>query len=123
MFYFDDKTFISLCKQLEKELKSLLTYSNDNGNALRLAYQKFELFLTVYHHSRKREDLDYKSESRIEVAADLNLMSENDDSGEISEDYFTEHFLNAKEKLERVIEDLIYQITMKNLAISSENRV
>lgn len=47
MFYFDDKTFISLCKQLRKELDILGEYSFDNAHDLRLAYQKFELFLTV----------------------------------------------------------------------------
>jgi hypothetical protein len=116
MFYFDDKTFISLCKQLEHELKGYLTYTNDNAHDLRLAYQKFELFLTVYHHSRKREDIDYKKELRMEVASDINHMSEEINDGNITDDYRAEHFKNAKDKLERVMEDLIYQITMRNLA-------
>ncbi|HEY0054222.1 MAG TPA: hypothetical protein VGB63_02600 [Pedobacter sp.] len=124
MFYFDDKTFISLCKQLEKELKTLVTYSSDNGHDLRIAYQKFELFLTVYHHSRKREDIDYKTDVRMEIATDINRMSEDIDESTISEDYRSEHFTNAKENLERVMEDLIYQITMRNLApISGDNRI
>jgi hypothetical protein len=120
MFYFDDKTFISLCKQIERELKLFTGYSHDNAHDLRLAYQKFELFLTVYHHSRKREDIDYKAEARIEIASDINLMSISDAGGEseIAEGYYEEYFLKAKEKLERVIEDLIYQITMRNLSIA-----
>ena len=119
MFYFDDKTFISLCKQLERELKAFTVYTTDNAHDLRLAYQKFELFLTVYHHSRKREDIDYKTDLRMEIATDINLMAEQDQEAEISDDYRTEHFLNAKDKMERVMEDLIYQITMRNLAIAS----
>ena len=116
MFYFDDKAFINLCKQIEKEIKALLLYTHDNAYDLRLAYQKFELFLSVYHHSRKREDIDYKTDTRIEIASDINQMSEHDESAEITEEYHSEHFQNAKEKLERTIEDLIYQITMRNLA-------
>lgn len=116
MFYFDDKTFISLCKQLEHELKAFTHFSSDNAHDLRLAYQKFELFLTVYHHSRKREDIDYKVEARMETATEINLMSETSVDAEITDDYRSDHFLNAKEKLERVMEDLIYQITMRNLA-------
>jgi hypothetical protein len=119
MFYFDDKTFIALCKQLERELKLMLTYTHDNAHDLRLAYQKFELFLTVYHHSRKREDIDYKTDSRIEIAGELNQMSEAFDETIINDDYRSEHFLNAKEKLERVMEDLIYQITMRNLSLDT----
>ena len=121
MFYFDDKTFISLCKQLERELKAFTGYTTDNAHDLRLAYQKFELFLTVYHHSRKRKDIDYKADLRMEIASDINLMAENDQDAEITDDYRTEHFINAKEKLERVMEDLIYQITMRNLSIPDTN--
>ena len=123
MFYFDDKTFISLCKQLEKELKTFVTYSSDNAHDLRIAYQKFELFLTVYHHSRKREDIDYKTELRMEIATDINHMSEDIDESNISDDYRSEHFTNAKENLERVMEDLIYQITMRNLAPTSGENI
>ncbi len=72
-------------------------------------------FLTVYHHSRKRDDIDYKKELRMEIASDINQMSEGLDT-DISDDYRSEHFTVAKEKLERVIEDLIYQITIRNLA-------
>lgn len=121
MFYFDDKTFICLCKQLEKELKTLSEFSGDNAHDLRLAYQKFELFLTVYHHSRKREDIDYKSDLRLEIASEINMMLEDYEAEEISEDYRNEHFLNAKEKLETVMEDLIYQITMRNLAAAASD--
>ena len=116
MFYFDDKTFVGLCKQIENELRSAVDYSTDNAHILRLAYQKFELFLTVYYRSRKREDIDYKEETRLDIATEINLISEQDTESEISEEYYSEHFLNAKEKLERVIEDLVYQITMRNLA-------
>lgn len=116
MFYFDDKTFISLCKQLENELKASTLFSNDNANELRLVYQKFELFLTVYHHSRKREDIDYKVDTRLEIATEINQMSEGRGEPEVSDDYRSEYFSSAKEKLERVIEDIIYQITMRNLA-------
>jgi hypothetical protein len=116
MFYFDDKTFISLCKQLEKEIRTFTGFSGDNAHDLRLAYQKFELFLTVYHHSRKREDIDYKPELRMEIAAEINQLKETEQSGDLTDEYQSEHFLSAKEKLERVMEDLIYQITMKNLA-------
>lgn len=116
MFYFDDKTFIGLCKQIERELKSLEDYSNDNAHNLRLEYQKFELFLTVYYRSRKREDIDYKQETRLEIAAEINQIVEQDTEAEISEDYYSEHFLNARDKLERVIVDLVYQITVRNLA-------
>jgi phosphoribosylanthranilate isomerase len=123
MFYFDDKTFVSLCKQLEKELKTMTLFTGDNAHDLRLAYQKFELFLTVYHHSRKREDIDYKTETRMEIASEINHMSEGNEEAEITEDYRSEHFLNAKEKLERVMEDLIYQITMRNLAPNSADNI
>lgn len=121
MFYFDDKTFISLCKQIEGEIKDLPDYTHDNAHDLRLAYQKFELFLTVYYRSRKREDIDYKVDTRVEIAADLNKMVEEDTNAEITEDYHSEYFQNAREKLERVIEDLIYQITMRNLAFNADN--
>ncbi len=122
MFYFDDKTFISLCKQLENELKALALFSNDNANDLRLVYQKFELFLTVYHHSRKREDIDYKVDTRMEIASEINQIAESYDESEVTDDYRSEYFTSAKEKLERVIEDIIYQITMRNLApAQSEN--
>lgn len=121
MFYFDDKTFISLCKQLEKELKTLTLFTNDNAHDLRLAYQKFKLFLTVYHHSRKREDIDYKADARMEVATEINQLNEGSEEVEITEEYRSEHFLNAKHKLERIMEDLIYQITMLNLAPHSSD--
>ena len=123
MFYFDDKTFVGLCKQLEKELKSFVSYTSDNAHDLRLAYQKFELFLTVYHHSRKRENIDYKKELRMEIATEINQMSEDTDEAAINDDYRSEHFTNAKENLERVMEDLIYQITMRNLAPASDSRL
>lgn len=119
MFYFDDKTFISLCKQLEKELKTLIGYSNANAYDLRLVYQKFELFLSVYYHSRKRDDIDYKTELRIETAVAINQLYEHDETAEITEEYYSEHFLTARHNLERIMEDFIYQITMRNLAISS----
>lgn len=48
-------------------------------------------------------------------------MSEHNDTTEISDDYFTEHFFIAKEKLEKVMDDLIYQITMRNLAINASD--
>lgn len=121
MFYFDDKTFISLCKQIEREIKSMLVYTHDNAHDLRLAYQKFELFLTVYYRSTKRDDIDFKTDLRIEIASDINQMSEQDDSGEITEEYYSEHFFNAKEKLEHVIEDLIYQITMRLTVMTADN--
>ena len=123
MFYFDDKTFISLCKQIERETKDMQSYTHDNAHDLRLAYQKFELFLSVYFRSRKREDIDYKTDLRLESASDINQMSEHDDNGEITEDYYSEHFLNAREKLERVIEDLIYQITIRDLAMNNSDTV
>ncbi|MEJ6982356.1 hypothetical protein WG906_17965 [Pedobacter sp. P351] len=116
MFYFDDKTFITLCKQIEREIKAMPGHTNDNINDLRLAYQKFELFLTVYYQSCKREDIDYKTDLRLEIVSDINQMSEQDETGEITKDFYTEHFLNAKDKLGRVIEDIIYQITIHNLA-------
>ena len=119
MFYFDDKTFICLCKQLEAELKMLDDYSGENAHDLRLVYQKFELFLTVYYRSRKREDIDYKLPTRLEIAEEINLSTESESSSEINSDYYRDNFLNAKEKLERVMEDLIYQIIMKNLSISA----
>jgi hypothetical protein len=123
MFYFDDKTFISLCNQIERETKAMQVYTHDNAHDLRLAYQKFELFLSVYFRSRKREDIDYKTDLRVEIALDINQMSEQDDTGEITDDYYSEHFLNAKEKLEQVIEDLIYQITMRNLSMNTSDIV
>ncbi|MBC7913755.1 MAG: hypothetical protein H7Y07_06490 [Pyrinomonadaceae bacterium] len=119
MFYFDDKTFINLCKQLEKEIKTLTLFTSDNANDLRLAYQKFELFLSVYHHSRKRDDIDYKTETRMEIAAELNQLIESDPSIEINEEYQSENFYSAKDKLDHVMEDLIYQIAMRNLATSN----
>ena len=81
------------------------------------------LFLTVYFRSRKREDIDYKTDVRLEIASDINQMSEQDDNSEITDDYYSEHFLNAKEKLEQVIEDLIYQITMRNLSMNTDDIV
>ena len=48
-------------------------------------------------------------------------MVEEDTNAEITEDYHSEYFQNAREKLERVIEDLIYQITMRNLAFNADN--
>lgn len=88
MFYFDDKTFISLCKQLENELNYTLAYTHDNAQDLRLIYQKFELFLTVYYRSRKREDIDYKTDTRKEIATEINYLSEQDTSeAEITDDF------------------------------------
>lgn len=123
MFYFDDKTFISLCKQLENELKALALFSNDNANDLRLVYQKFELFLTVYHRSRKREDIDYKVDTRMEIASEINQIAESYDESEVTDDYRSEYFTSAKEKLERVIEDIIYQITMRNLGSAQPENI
>jgi hypothetical protein len=123
MFYFDDKTFISLCKQIEREIKGMQIYTHDNAHDLFLACQKFELFLSVYFRSEKREDIDYKTDLRLEIASDINQMSEHDDSGDITEDYYSEHFLNAKDKLERVIEDLIYQITIRDLAMNTSDTI
>ena len=96
MFYFDDKTFICLCKQLEAELKMLDDYSGENAHDLRLVYQKFELFLTVYYRSRKREDIDYKLPTRLEIAEEINLSTESESSSEINSDYYRDNFLNAK---------------------------
>jgi hypothetical protein len=106
MFYFDDGTFVTLCKQLEKELKHLHEFSEENAYDLRLIYKKFELFLAVYYKSKGRDDIDYKSESRKEIAAEIETDEHSDDA--------KENFKDAKEKLHRVLEDVIYQVAWKN---------
>ncbi|HXI00288.1 MAG TPA: hypothetical protein VNI52_08455 [Sphingobacteriaceae bacterium] len=115
MFYFDDRTFVTLCKQLEREIKNLHDFNDENAYDLRLIYKKFELFLAVYYKSKGRDDIDYKAESRKEIAAEINLaaFSVCDDQAEHSETP-KENYKDAKEKLNRVLEDVIYQVAWKN---------
>ena len=115
MFYFDDRTFVALCKQLEREIKGLHEFNAENAYDLRLIYKKFELFLAVYYKSKGRDDIDYKSESRKEIAEEINLAAYSvpDDSTE-SEETLKENFNDAKEKLNKVLEDVIYQVAWKN---------
>lgn len=110
MFYFDDQTFIGLCRGLEREIKSLKEWSSENFAELRLAYEKFELFLTVYFQSKGRDDLDYKEEIRETIAMDLSLPVEAADTEKVTAEYRREKFLDAREKLLKVIEDLLFQI-------------
>lgn len=110
MFYFDDHTFIALCRQLERELKGLKEWSQDHFVELRLAYEKFELFLAVYLRSKAREDIDYKSEVRESIALDLNELLMSGDDETINSGFRKERFTDAREKLLKVIEDILYQI-------------
>jgi hypothetical protein len=110
MFYFDDHTFIALCRQLERELKSLKEWSADSLTDLRLAYEKFELFLSVYFRSKGRDDIDYKLEVRTEIAMALNVLSESTDDENVTPEYRKEKFTEARDNLIRVLEDLLYQI-------------
>lgn len=115
MFYFDDRTFVTLCTQLEKEIKGLHEFTDENAYDLRLIYKKFELFLAVYYKSTGRDDIDYKAELRREIAAEINLAAysvpgDRDEPGETPK----ENFKDAKEKLNRVLEDVIYQVAWKN---------
>lgn len=110
MFYFDDRTFIALCRQLERELKGLKEWSADNLMDLRLAYEKFELFLAVYFKSKVRDDIDYKQEVRMDIAMTLNLLSESMEDETVTSEYRKEKFSEARDHLIRVIEDLLYQI-------------
>ena len=110
MFYFDDHTFVALCRQLEGELKSFKEWSQESLIDLRLAYEKFELFLAVYFQSKGRDDIDYKSEIRTEIAMALNELSVSTDEENVTLDYRKEKFTEARENLVRVIEDLLYQI-------------
>ena len=115
MFYFDDKTFVTLCKQLENEIKSLHEFTEENAYDLRLIYKKFELFLAVYYKSKGRDDIDYKSETRREIAAEINLAAYSiPEENNESDDTAKENFKDAKEKLNRVLEDVIYQVAWKN---------
>ena len=115
MFYFDDKTFVTLCRQLESEIKSLHDYTAESAYDLRLIYKKFELFLAVYYNSKGRDDLDYKPESRKEIAEEINLAAYSvpDEGGE-NEEVLKDNFRDAKEKLNKVLEDVIYQVAWKN---------
>ena len=110
MFYFDDQTFIALCRSLEREIRSLKDWSSENFAELRLAYEKFELFLAVYFQSTSRQELDYKTETRESIAMDLSLPVGAGDSDHVTAEYRREQFLDAREKLLRVIEDLLFQI-------------
>ncbi|HEY1025261.1 MAG TPA: hypothetical protein VGE26_08875 [Sphingobacteriaceae bacterium] len=112
MFYFDDRTFITLCRQLERELKDLHDWSADQAFDLRLAYEKFELFLSVYLQSKGREEIDYKTGVRAEIASDVNFAIESQATSGITEEFQREKFHDAKEKLHKVIEDVIYQIRL-----------
>jgi hypothetical protein len=115
MFYFDDGTFVTLCKQLEKELKHLHEFSEENAYDLRLIYKKFELFLAVYYKSKGRNDIDYKSGSRKEIADEINLAAYSlPGEGEEHPETAKENFKDAKEKLHRVLEDVIYQVAWKS---------
>ncbi len=108
MFYFDDQTFIALCRGLERDIKNLKEWSAHNFTELRLAYEKFELFLAVYYQSKGRDDLDDKPEIRESIAMDLSMPLE---SGEnVTPEYRREKFLEAREQLLKVLEDLLFQI-------------
>jgi hypothetical protein len=109
MFYFDDQTFIALCRSVEQEVKGLKDASGHNFTELRLAYEKFELFLTVYYRSKGRDDIDYKTEMRESIAMDLNLPVESAEEN-VTAEYRREKFLEAREKLVKVMEDILYQI-------------
>ena len=110
MFYFDDRTFIALCWQLEKELKGLKEWSGENAYDFRLVYQKFELFLAVYLQSKGRDDIDYKPDIRRQIAEDINWAVESEVSENVTSDFRSEKFSEAKTKLHKVMEDIIYQI-------------
>jgi hypothetical protein len=114
MFSFDDETFVALCRQLEYEIKGLDEYNAKNAYDLRLIYKKFELFLAVYYNSKGRDDLDYKSEPRKEIAEEVNLAAYSvpHDNGESEE--VLNNFKDAKETLNRVLEDVIYQVVWKD---------
>lgn len=120
IFYFDDRTFVTLCRQLERELKGLHEFDPENAYALWLVYKKFELFLAVYYKSKGREDIDYKSEPRKEIAAEINLATYSlpDDSNE-NEEVLKRNFNDAKEKLNKVLEDVIYQVAWKHPSAES----
>ena len=115
MFYFDDKTFVTLCKQLENELGGLAEYTAENAYDLKLIYKKFELFLAVYYKSKARDDIDYKSDTRKEIAAEINLAAYSvPDENSENEDTLRDNFKHAREKLKKVLEDVIYQVAWKN---------
>lgn len=112
MFYFDDQVFIALCRQLEKELTGLHGWSSQHAAVLRLIYEKFELFLSVYYRSKSREGIDYKNEMREAIATDVSLAVESEATAGITEEFQREKFDDAKEKLQKVIEDVIYQVRL-----------
>lgn len=112
MFYFDDQTFITLCKQLEREMADLHGWSAEHASRLRLVYEKYELFLAVYHRSKGREGIDYKSEMRQQIASSISMAIPSETTAGITEEFQREKYDDAKEKLRKVLEDMIYQVRL-----------